>query len=449
MATAFLDRVINKAIGELLIEKGTVTEEQVEEALAYSRSEGIRLGEALLQLGYVTQEALNYALGEQFGVRPMELHPSMIDERLVGRFPLELLQNHSMIPLIEMGNEIVVVVSDPNNTSGLKELASLLPGASVMPQLGDEDQIRRCLQSLSNRRRATSNFPTPLRLPTECRIEPEIPQPTQVNFANWLVTASLQEPSADVLVRQVGNECQVAYVGGASGQSLREIHRFSASAFPAVRDALWKHCVSAAHTENQVGRWSSSLRFGGRVFDLLVLSGFAGRAPTLRLRPLEYLEPSTPRAGIEGAENLSAGSCLLILYDNLDGLIDYLATLIPSLGSSHVATLVQSATRCAWDALVTLPAGYSDVAGAVAAEGATCVIFDHPVSAKEITRLLRFGTSPPAVVVCAPVVSDEHNSFGVSPDVDEIRSRFNPAVVCLNQGTASLIPASNGNGGAA
>src|SRR4051812_8404692 len=157
MATAFLDRVSNKALGQLLVEKGLLAPEQLEEALALGKSEDIRVGEALLRLGYITREALSYMLGEQYGIKPMELHPSMLDPKLLRRFPLEVLQEHQVLPLIEIGNELVVVVSDPNDTAGLKELASLAPGYSIAPQLADAGQLRRCLESLKETKQRHSH----------------------------------------------------------------------------------------------------------------------------------------------------------------------------------------------------------------------------------------------------------------------------------------------------
>src|SRR5690349_5100374 len=115
MAGAFLDRVSNKALGQLLVEKGALTSAQVEEALNVSKAEGIRLGEALVSLGYISRDALGYAIGEQYGLKPMELHPSMVDPELVSQFDPDLLRNHLMLPLIQIGDELVVVVSDPND----------------------------------------------------------------------------------------------------------------------------------------------------------------------------------------------------------------------------------------------------------------------------------------------------------------------------------------------
>lgn len=439
MATAFLDRVVNKAIGEMLIEKGTVSAEQVEEALACSRSEGIRLGEALLRLGYVTQDALNYALGEQYGMRPMELHPSMLDERLVRRFPLDLLERHLMIPLIEMGNEVVVVVSDPNKTEGLEEMKRLVPGVALLPQLADEDQIRRCLETLSRsayKAGRSAAFTTGFIevSAADSEEQKEVPPANSPEFTDWLLSTCLENAERDLLLRPLGNECQVT----SSGPMMEEKHRFSLGLFPAVRDNLWKNCIALEQTAASVGRWHRQLRSNGQLYDLLVLSSVGGEGESLRLRSLRHAPPRSAPTRVPAAfPKISPGACTVVLYDDRSELETYLEELLLQYGPGNVFVLAQQATRCSLENAVVLPAGYADITSSAIKAGATCVLYDYPVTALELLRVLRSSFDPPAVVVCAPVVPDASGAFGISPDIDEIRTRLKPELVTLRAGAAS------------
>lgn len=55
-------------LGRLFVEKGILTEEQLEQALADQAANGGRLGERLVELGYVSSTALARVLAEQYGV---------------------------------------------------------------------------------------------------------------------------------------------------------------------------------------------------------------------------------------------------------------------------------------------------------------------------------------------------------------------------------------------
>ena len=55
-------------LGRLFVEKGLLTEDQLEQALADQTANGGRLGERLVELGYVSSTALARVLAEQYGV---------------------------------------------------------------------------------------------------------------------------------------------------------------------------------------------------------------------------------------------------------------------------------------------------------------------------------------------------------------------------------------------
>ena len=57
---------MKKKVGEILLEKGWVTEEQVQKALAYGKAENCRIGEALLNLEICSQEQVTRALAIHF-----------------------------------------------------------------------------------------------------------------------------------------------------------------------------------------------------------------------------------------------------------------------------------------------------------------------------------------------------------------------------------------------
>ena len=141
----FFDRTNPKTLGLLLQEGGIITPEQCEAGLEHGRQHGMKLGEALVALGFARPEEITHVLGNQFGLKPLDLTVEMVDEELVKRFPAELLRRHCMIPLVNYGQWLVVAVRDPNDTEGLEKLAQLTPGVRLAAQIADARQIRQCL----------------------------------------------------------------------------------------------------------------------------------------------------------------------------------------------------------------------------------------------------------------------------------------------------------------
>ena len=55
-------------IGDLLVEAGAITEEELQEALAYQKENGGCIGNVIMELGFISQELLITVLTTQMGI---------------------------------------------------------------------------------------------------------------------------------------------------------------------------------------------------------------------------------------------------------------------------------------------------------------------------------------------------------------------------------------------
>ena len=60
-------------IGDILVAAGAITEEQLQEALAYQKENGGKLGNVLVDLGMISNEILITLLTQQLGIDYIEL----------------------------------------------------------------------------------------------------------------------------------------------------------------------------------------------------------------------------------------------------------------------------------------------------------------------------------------------------------------------------------------
>ena len=70
-------------IGDLLVEAGAITEEELQEALAYQKENGGRIGNVIMELGFISQELLITVLTTQMGIDYIELKACKLDEDLL------------------------------------------------------------------------------------------------------------------------------------------------------------------------------------------------------------------------------------------------------------------------------------------------------------------------------------------------------------------------------
>jgi type IV pilus assembly protein PilB len=121
-------------LGEALVDKGLITREQLEDALAQQAQRGHKklLGEVLVELKFVTEEQVMEVLAEGYGL-PFVTHTARIaDPKVVELLPRDFLEEHNVLPLFRVRGVLTVAVAEPANLFLVEEIERLT---------GDEVQI--------------------------------------------------------------------------------------------------------------------------------------------------------------------------------------------------------------------------------------------------------------------------------------------------------------------
>jgi type IV pilus assembly protein PilB len=100
-------------LGELLLGRGMVSEEQLKDALLQQTASGERLGSLLVQLGLVGEREMVRVLADQLGMEVVDLRTADLDEEVVALLPEETARRLCAIPLAREGQRIDVAVGDP------------------------------------------------------------------------------------------------------------------------------------------------------------------------------------------------------------------------------------------------------------------------------------------------------------------------------------------------
>ena len=130
----FFERKKYKRLGEILIEKGLITEAELQKALRYSKETGKPLGETLVELGFVTWDEIVNALAEQRGVHPLETIPTDIPPDVLSRLPRNVMEELRVIPMGVKEDGTLMVITDIS--SDLQRIRS-----SLRFLLGKEPEI--------------------------------------------------------------------------------------------------------------------------------------------------------------------------------------------------------------------------------------------------------------------------------------------------------------------
>ncbi|MBW8002106.1 MAG: type II/IV secretion system protein [Planctomycetes bacterium] len=135
-------------LGQLLQARGIVTDEQIREVLTQQKQSGHRklLGELLVQAGYCTENQIASAIAEDYRVPYAEINPKICDVKVIELLPKDFLEEHTVLPLFKVYNVLTVAVSEPSNVFLIDELERI-SGCKIQIVCATAKDIKATLQA--------------------------------------------------------------------------------------------------------------------------------------------------------------------------------------------------------------------------------------------------------------------------------------------------------------
>ncbi len=137
-----------KQLGQILLEQGLLTPEQLEHALEEHRRTPRSLGRTLIDLGYIKERDLVRALAEQVGLEFVDLSETKIDPVVASLLPEPLCRRYRALPIGERDGKLLVAMSDPANVYALDDIRTLT-GRDVQPVVATAKDIEQAIQKFS------------------------------------------------------------------------------------------------------------------------------------------------------------------------------------------------------------------------------------------------------------------------------------------------------------
>jgi type IV pilus assembly protein PilB len=141
-----------KPLGQLLLERGLVSQAQLDEALRIQSNTTEQLGRILVDLGHVTERDVLRAQAEQLGIPFLELDRTSVDEDVAKAIPQSVVQRYNAVPIRRTGNRLTVAMADPTNVFALDDIR-LITGYEIDPVLAAPDDIGVLLRSVDGNSR--------------------------------------------------------------------------------------------------------------------------------------------------------------------------------------------------------------------------------------------------------------------------------------------------------
>ncbi len=132
-------------LGELLVEQGLLSFDQLQQALEEQKRTGEFLGAILVRLGMLTNERLLPVLAEQMGMPYVRLAGMQVPPEALAKVPPKFASHYRLMPLALNGNSLQVAIVDPFDIQTLDELKLLLD-CDVTPVLASQQDIQEAVQ---------------------------------------------------------------------------------------------------------------------------------------------------------------------------------------------------------------------------------------------------------------------------------------------------------------
>ncbi len=138
-----------KRIGELLLERGAISKEQLDEGLLAQKRTRQRLGVTLIQQGVLSEIQLAQVLAQSLSLATVDLNQVQVDWSAVHMLRTRFCENHELFPFAIDGKgtqnkRLLVAMSDPLNQPAIEEI-EFTTGLQVSAYVSTHSQVRAAI----------------------------------------------------------------------------------------------------------------------------------------------------------------------------------------------------------------------------------------------------------------------------------------------------------------
>ncbi len=124
-----------KTLGEILVAKGVITDDQLRQAIEVQKSAPGDLGKIIIDLGYATETFVTMARAKELGLQFFDFGRHKVDPDAVRLVPDHILKRYSVLPVLRQDGRLFIAVSDPKDSVvALDDIRALLRAQNIQPQ---------------------------------------------------------------------------------------------------------------------------------------------------------------------------------------------------------------------------------------------------------------------------------------------------------------------------
>ena len=131
-------------LGDILVARELITQARIDEALKLQERLGKRMGQIIIDKGWVTENDVLRALSEQIGVPFVRIRPGLFDPAVATRLDTSVAKRLCVMPMFRVRNTLYLATAKPQDMPSIEEVAERMQ-CNVRPVLARKEDILKLL----------------------------------------------------------------------------------------------------------------------------------------------------------------------------------------------------------------------------------------------------------------------------------------------------------------
>jgi type IV pilus assembly protein PilB len=202
-----------KQLGDILLDSGLVTQQQLADAYDEHQRAGRALGRVLVEKGVLTESQLVAALAQQIGLKFVDLSDYPVDGAAIASVPPVVCRRYNALPIGYDDGKLLVAMSDPANVFAIDDIRSIT-GAEVKPVVATKSDVTSAI----NRYHRVDGDLDDLTMSMETdddddlsNIKEVVEDAPIVKFVNLLITQAIQDRASDIHIEPTERDLRVRF----------------------------------------------------------------------------------------------------------------------------------------------------------------------------------------------------------------------------------------------
>ena len=204
-----------KQLGDILLEGGLVSPDQLTGAVEQQQRLGRSLGRVLVDLGILTEGQLVAALAQQIGLTFVDLSDYPVDGSAVTRVSDVVCRRHTALPIGYDDGKLVVAMADPANVFALDDIRSLT-GMDLKPVVATKPDLLAAINRYHRGDAELDDLTIAMEAGKETdddlsNIKEVVEDAPIVKFVNLLITQAIQDRASDIHIEPAERDLRVRF----------------------------------------------------------------------------------------------------------------------------------------------------------------------------------------------------------------------------------------------